>query len=53
MPLNLTKAKIIVFTDGSFVNNQDLMSQIGFLVTMINEDFQYSHFVATGKILYW
>ncbi|EED23139.1 hypothetical protein TSTA_065920 [Talaromyces stipitatus ATCC 10500] len=54
VPLNLAKARIMVFTDGSFANNRDLTSQIGFLITMVNEDFsQQGRFVATGNILHW
>ncbi|EED12075.1 hypothetical protein TSTA_001460 [Talaromyces stipitatus ATCC 10500] len=54
MPLNLAKARIMVFTDGSFANNRDLTSQIGFLITMVNKDFsQQGCFVATGNILHW
>ncbi|EED17240.1 hypothetical protein TSTA_022940 [Talaromyces stipitatus ATCC 10500] len=34
VPIDLTKAKIMIFTDGSFANNRDLTSQIGFLIAM-------------------
>jgi hypothetical protein len=53
VPLDFAEAKIMVFTDGSFANNWDLTSQIGFLVTMVNEDFQHGRFIATGNILHW
>ncbi|EED15826.1 conserved hypothetical protein [Talaromyces stipitatus ATCC 10500] len=54
VPINLTKAKIMVFTDGSFANNRDLTSQIGFLIAMVNEDFSQSgQFTITGNILHW
>ncbi|KAM4055441.1 cwf18 domain containing protein [Hirsutella rhossiliensis] len=33
IPIDLESAKIFVFTDGSFANNKDLSSQIGFRVT--------------------
>ncbi|EED13594.1 hypothetical protein TSTA_098510 [Talaromyces stipitatus ATCC 10500] len=36
IPLDLTKAKIMIFTDGSFANNRDLTSQIGFLIAMVS-----------------
>ncbi|EED11957.1 hypothetical protein TSTA_000350 [Talaromyces stipitatus ATCC 10500] len=54
IPLDLIKAKIIIFTDGSFVNNRDLTSQIGFLIAMVNEDFsEEGRFIATGNIIHW
>jgi hypothetical protein len=31
VPLNIAAAKLIVFVDGSFANNRDLSSQIGFV----------------------
>ncbi|EED20782.1 conserved hypothetical protein [Talaromyces stipitatus ATCC 10500] len=54
VPIDLTKAKIMIFTDGSFANNRDLTSQIGFLIAMVNEDFSESgQFTITGNILHW
>ncbi|KAF1937732.1 hypothetical protein EJ02DRAFT_324136, partial [Clathrospora elynae] len=38
VPLDLATAKLIVFTDGSFANNQDLSSQLGYLIVLANED---------------
>ncbi|KAK2002141.1 hypothetical protein LX36DRAFT_550333, partial [Colletotrichum falcatum] len=32
VPLNLETAKLFVFVDGSFANNADLTSQLGFIV---------------------
>ncbi|EED22562.1 conserved hypothetical protein [Talaromyces stipitatus ATCC 10500] len=54
IPLDLTKAKIMIFTDGSFANNRDLTSQIGFLIAMVNEEFsEEGRFIATGNIIHW
>ncbi|KDN66579.1 hypothetical protein CSUB01_12349 [Colletotrichum sublineola] len=36
-PLNLATAKLFVFVDGSFANNSDLTSQLGFIVILANE----------------
>jgi hypothetical protein len=36
--LDLNKAKIYVFVDGSFANNKDLSSQIGFIIILANEN---------------
>ncbi|KAK1993058.1 hypothetical protein LX36DRAFT_730864, partial [Colletotrichum falcatum] len=38
VPLNLETAKLFVFVDGSFANNADLTSQLGFIVILANED---------------
>ncbi|XP_044723962.1 polyprotein [Hirsutella rhossiliensis] len=32
IPIDLANAKLIVFTDGSFANNKDLSSQLGFVI---------------------
>ncbi|KAM4056441.1 hypothetical protein HRG_001545 [Hirsutella rhossiliensis] len=37
IPIDLESAKIFVFTDGSFANNKDLSSQIGFVIIIANE----------------
>jgi len=56
VPLDLATAKLMVFTDGSFANNQDLSSQLGYLVALVNEsDYgtQESKFHIRGNIIHW
>lgn len=36
--LDLTTAKLDAFTDSSFANNNDLSSQLGFVITLVNEE---------------
>jgi hypothetical protein len=36
--LDKDSLKLIVFTDSSFANNQDLSSQIGFVITLVDKD---------------
>ncbi|KAM4065230.1 Dimer-Tnp-hAT domain containing protein [Hirsutella rhossiliensis] len=36
-PIDLATAKLMVFTDGSFANNKDLSSQLGFVIALVNE----------------
>ena len=38
IPLDLEHTKIFVFVDGSFANNKDLSSQIGYLIVIANEN---------------
>lgn len=52
VPLDLTTAKIMVFTDGSFANNKDLSSQIGFVMMLVNEDFHDNEFTITGSLIH-
>ncbi|KAM4055171.1 hypothetical protein HRG_005976 [Hirsutella rhossiliensis] len=40
IPIDLANAKLIIFTDGSFANNKDLSSQLGFVI-------------ALGNVLHW
>jgi hypothetical protein len=55
MPLNLQTAKLLVFVDGSFANNRDLSSQIGFVIVLANEDVnaQATRFKLWGNVLHW
>ena len=36
MPLDLNSLSVIVFIDASFANNRDLLSQIGFIIILID-----------------
>jgi hypothetical protein len=56
VPLNLNTAKLMVFTDGSFANNQDLSSQLGYLLVLVNESShreQDSKFDIRGNVIHW
>ena len=56
MPLDLATTKLIVFTDGSFANNQDLSLQLRYLIILINESdysIQESKFYIRGNVIYW
>ncbi|KAM4065231.1 cwf18 domain containing protein [Hirsutella rhossiliensis] len=43
-PIDLATAKLMVFTDGSFANNKDLSSQLGFVIAL---------FEISGNIVHW
>jgi hypothetical protein len=43
MPLDLATARFFVFVDGSFANNHDLSSQLGFAIILANEDATAIH----------
>ncbi|KID81309.1 Ribonuclease H-like protein [Metarhizium guizhouense ARSEF 977] len=51
IPLDLPTAKLFVFVDGSFANNKDLSSQIGFIIIIGNETQQDAEFTLTGNIV--
>jgi hypothetical protein len=51
--LDLNKAKIYVFVDGSFANNKDLSSQIGFVVILANENTGNDEFDLYGNLIHW
>ncbi|KAJ5130346.1 uncharacterized protein N7515_006385 [Penicillium bovifimosum] len=40
LPLDLSAARIFVFVDGSFANNRDLTSQLGFAIILANEEMR-------------
>ncbi|KDN69177.1 hypothetical protein CSUB01_12251, partial [Colletotrichum sublineola] len=56
--LDLAAAKLFVFVDGSFANNKDMTSQLGFLITLANEITSEGpdngdEFTMTGNIVYF
>ncbi|CCU78396.1 (conserved with many other fungi) [Blumeria hordei DH14] len=53
IPVDLATAKIFVFVDGSFANNQDYSSQIGYVIMISNEVSRENEFEITGNIIHW
>ncbi|KAI0994651.1 hypothetical protein K3495_g13530, partial [Podosphaera aphanis] len=53
VPLDLSTAKLYVFVDGSFANNKDLSSQIGFVIAIANEQPDEDQFTIKGNLLHW
>lgn len=53
IPINLAAAKLIVFADGSFANNNDLSSQLGFVLMLVNERNCSNSFDLTGNLIHW
>jgi hypothetical protein len=43
----------MVFTDGSFANNQDLSSQLGYILTLVNETSGDNTFDIYGNLIHW
>jgi hypothetical protein len=54
IPLDLSCAKLYIFTDGSFANNKDLTSQLGFVIALANEVSRtHSEFEIQGNVVHW
>ena len=54
IPLDLATAKLFVFVDGSFANNKDCSSQIGYEVFLANEEPTDKHqFKLNGNLIHW
>jgi hypothetical protein len=53
IPIDLPTAKPFVFVDGSFANNKDLSSQIGYEIFIANEKATEGSFTMTGNIIHW
>jgi hypothetical protein len=51
--LNLTYLKLFVFIDGSFVNNKDLSSQLGYLILLANEIINSDSFTIKGNMIHY
>ena len=52
VPVDLRSAKVYVFVDGSFANNKDLSSQIGFVLAIGAETVGDAQFTLTGNIVH-
>lgn len=53
VPLDLKSAKLFVFVDGSFADNKDFSSQIGFIIILGNEEMKEKEFILSGNIIHW
>jgi hypothetical protein len=51
--VNLTEAKLIVFVDGSFANNKDLSSQLGFILVLVDESIDDNTFTIRGNVIHY
>jgi hypothetical protein len=52
IPLKLVIAKLFIFVDGSFANNRDLSSQIGYKVIIANKTTGQDEFNIRGNLIY-
>ncbi|KAJ5783463.1 uncharacterized protein N7518_009140 [Penicillium psychrosexuale] len=52
-PIDLSTAKLMVFTNGSFTNNQDLSSQLGYVLAIVNETTGDDSFTMTSSLIHW
>jgi hypothetical protein len=51
---DLGSARLYVFVDGSFANNSDLSSQLGFIILLANENIDEDHkFTVRGNIIHY
>ncbi|KAF1979317.1 hypothetical protein BU23DRAFT_576936 [Bimuria novae-zelandiae CBS 107.79] len=54
IPVNLINAKLIVFVDGSFANNKDLSSQLGFILMLVNKSTDVNNaFTICGNMIHY
>ena len=53
IPLDIDSMRLFVFVDGSFANNRDLSSQIGYVIVLANEEAGNDSFTINGNILHW
>ncbi|KAI1000019.1 hypothetical protein K3495_g8177 [Podosphaera aphanis] len=53
IPLDISKMRLFVFVDGSFANNNDMSSQIGFVIVLADEEAENDSFTITGNIVHW
>ena len=52
MPINLSTAKLFVFVNGSFTNNKDFSSQLGYKIIIANKSTGESNFTIHGNLIH-
>jgi hypothetical protein len=53
IPLDLHRTKLFVFVDGSFANNKDLSSQLGYKIMLANESYDDDNsFTIRGNLIH-
>jgi hypothetical protein len=50
--LDILTAKLFVFINGSFANNKDYNSQIGYEIIFANEIIKNDEFIINGNLIY-
>jgi hypothetical protein len=55
IPIDLNCTKLFVFVDGSFANNQDLNSQLGYVMILGNKSPSYDKYTLQikGNLIHW
>jgi len=53
VPINLPTAKLFIFVNGSFTNNKDFSSQLGYKIIIANESTGENDFIIYGNLIYW
>jgi hypothetical protein len=53
VPVDLSTMKMFVFVDGSFANNKDLSSQIGYEIILANEVIEDKAFTIRGNLVHY
>ena len=51
--LDLEQVKLFIFINGSFANNKDFSSQIGYLIILINKIKGINEFAIKGNLIYY
>jgi len=53
IPLDLYRIKLFVFIDGSFANNKDLSSQLGYKIMLANKSYDDNNcFTIKGNLIH-
>jgi len=53
VPINLPTAKLFVFVNGSFANNKDFSSQLGYKIIIANKFTRENDFIIYSNLIYW
>ena len=52
MPINFPTAKLFIFVNGSFINNKDFSSQLGYKIIIANKSTKKNNFTIYSNLIY-
>ena len=53
MPISLPTTKLFIFVNGSFINNKDFSSQLGYKIIITNKSTKENNFTIYSNLIHW
>jgi len=53
VPISLPTTKLFIFVNGSFINNKDFSSQLGYKIIITNKSTKENNFTIYSNLIHW